>query len=110
MQLGSGSNRRLTRSTASKPRSLQLQQCRISHGTKEIKIIVDASPVGIAGILVLDDQPIMYCSRALNDVESRYSQTELEALAVVLACEHFDIYVRGSSFTVVTGHKPLVHI
>ena len=77
---------------------------------KETKIIVDANPVGIAGILVLDDQPIAYGSRALSDVESRYSQTEREALAVVLACEHFDIYVRGSSLTVVIDHKSLVHI
>ena len=77
---------------------------------KETKIIVDASPVGIAGILVQDDQPIAYGSRALSDVESRYSQTEWEALAVVWAYGHFDIYVRGSSFTAVTDHKPLVHI
>ena len=77
---------------------------------KETKILVDASPVGIAGILVQDDQPIAYGSRALSDVESRYSQTEREALAVVWACEHFDIYVRGSSCTVVTDHKPLMHI
>ena len=77
---------------------------------KETKIIVDASPVGIAGILVQDDQPTAYGSRALSDVESRYSQTEREAFAVVWACEHFDIYVRGSSFTVVTDHKTLVHI
>ena len=76
---------------------------------KETKIIVDANPVGIAGILVLDDQPIGYGSRALSD-ESRYSQTEREALAVVLDCEHFDIYVRGSSLTVVVDHKLLVHI
>ena len=66
--------------------------------------------VGIAGILFLDDQPIAYGGRALSDVESRYSQTEREALAVVLACEHFDIYVRGSSLTVVVDHKSLVHI
>ena len=77
---------------------------------KETKILVDASPVGIAGILVQDDQPIAFGSHALSDVESRYSQTEREDLAVVWACEHFDIYVRGSSFTVVTDDKPLVHI
>ena len=77
---------------------------------KETKIIVDASPAGIAGILVLDDQHIPYGTGALSDVESRYSQTESEALAVVLACEQLDIYVRGSRFTIVTDHKPLVHI
>ena len=63
---------------------------------KGTKIIVDASPVGIAGILVLDDQHRPYGTGALSDVESRYSQTEREALAVVLACEQLDIYVRGS--------------
>ena len=77
---------------------------------KETKLIVDASLVGIAGILVLDDQRIAYGSRALSDVESQYSQTEREALAVVLACEHFDIYVGGSSLTVVIDHNSLVHI
>ena len=35
MQLGNGSNRRLTSSTASRPCSLQLQQCCISHCTKK---------------------------------------------------------------------------
>lgn len=66
---------------------------------KETKIIVDAGPFGIAGILVQDDQPIAYGSRALSDVKSRY-------------CEHFNIFVRvrGSSFTVVTDHKLLVRI
>ena len=49
------------------------------------------------------------CKTRLN-FESRYSQTEREALAVVWACEHFDIYVSCASFTVVTDHKPLVHI
>ena len=77
---------------------------------KPTKILVDANPVGLAGILVQDDKPIAYCSRALSDVETRYSQTEREALAVVWACEHFDIYVRGAPFKVVTDHKPLVHI
>ena len=37
MQLRNGSNRRLTRSTAPRPRSLQLQQCRISHHTKRLR-------------------------------------------------------------------------
>ena len=44
---------------------------------KETTITVDASPIGITAILVLDDQPIAYGSRALSEAESRYSQTEL---------------------------------
>lgn len=51
---------------------------------------------------------VCYASRALSPVESRYSQTEREALAVTWACEHFDLYLRGlKHFTVITDHKPL---
>ena len=77
---------------------------------EDTKIIVDASHVGVAGILVQDDKPIAYGSRALRDAETRYSQSEREAPAITWACEHFDIYERSVSFTVVTDHKPLVHI
>ena len=39
---------------------------------KETKIIVDACAVGIAGILVQDNQPIACASRALSDFKSQY--------------------------------------
>ena len=82
------------------------------------ELIVDASPFGLGAILTqisnknaeTDTQTrkvIGYASRALTDVESRYSQTEREALAVVWACEHFHLYVYGEEFNVITDHKPL---
>ena len=79
---------------------------------KPVKVRVDASPVGLGGILVQEDGKVVcnvcYASRALTPVESKYSQTEREALAVVWACEHFDLYLRGlQHFTIVTDHKPL---
>ncbi|XP_062585043.1 uncharacterized protein K02A2.6-like [Saccostrea cucullata] len=43
--------------------------------------------------------------------KSRYSQTEREALAIVWACEHFDIYIRGANnVNIITDHKPLEKI
>ena len=76
------------------------------------EVIVDASPVGLGAILAQEDKRgqrkiIAYASRALTDVESRYSQTEREALAVVWACEHFHLYLFGQRFTVTSDHKPL---
>jgi hypothetical protein len=72
---------------------------------------VDASPVDLGAILLQDNDRVvcyMYASRALTPVESRYSQTEREALTITWACEHFDLYLRGLyHFTVITDHKPL---
>ena len=50
---------------------------------KDIEVVVDASPVGLAALLVQEGRVVSYASRSLSDVETRYSQTEREALAVV---------------------------
>ena len=79
---------------------------------KDTVLTVDASPVGLSGILsqrstgAADGQVVAYASRALSDVERRYSQTE-EALSIVWAIEHFHLYLYGHSFTLETDHKPL---
>ena len=73
-------------------------------------MIVDASPVGLGGLLAQDGQVISYASRAFSDVESRYSQTEREMLAIMWALEHFLLYLYGSEFIIMTDHKPLLGI
>ena len=70
----------------------------------------DASPTGLGDILMQDGKVISYGSRALPDVESRYSQTEREMLAVVWATEHYHLYLYGAKFAVITDHKPLLGI
>lgn len=77
---------------------------------KETTIYVDASPVGVAGILSQEDRVVTYASRSLTAVETRYSQTEREALAVVWACEHYNTYISGAPVTIVTDHQPLLGI
>ena len=72
------------------------------------EVMVDASPVGL--LLAQDGKVISYASRALSDVEHRYSQTEREMLGVVWAAEHFHLYLYGSEFTIATDHKPLLGI
>ena len=49
---------------------------------KDREVIVDASLIGLAAMLV-QDKVVAYASRALSDTKSRYSQTEREALAIV---------------------------
>ena len=76
-------------------------------------VTVDASPVGISAILSQatpgsnDYTVIAYASRALSDVEKRYSQTEKEALSIVWGVEHFHLFLYGKEFTLVTDHNPL---
>ena len=78
---------------------------------KDIEVITDASPVGLGAILVQNENVVAYASRGLTDVETRYSQTEREALAIVWACEHFDMYINGAKhFMITTDHKPLENI
>ena len=69
--------------------------------TKKTKLLVDASPVGIGAVLTQEG------SKDLTDVETRESQTEKEALAIVWGIEHFHHYLFGAEFTLTTVYKPL---
>ena len=78
------------------------------------RIVADASPVGLGAVLIqlqgVEWRVIAYASRGLTDVERRYSQTEREALALVWACERFNMYIFGRDFELETDHKPLKYI
>uniref|UniRef100_A0AAV2MLX7 Gypsy retrotransposon integrase-like protein 1 n=1 Tax=Knipowitschia caucasica TaxID=637954 RepID=A0AAV2MLX7_KNICA len=81
------------------------------HKDAPTKVIADAGPVGIGAVLIQEQQgamvPICYVSRSLTDCETRYSQTEKEALALVWACERLHPYIYGKRFDLVTDHKAL---
>ncbi|XP_026743690.1 uncharacterized protein K02A2.6-like [Trichoplusia ni] len=76
------------------------------------QVIADASPVGLGAVLIqIDTQGpriIAFGHKSLSDVEKRYCQTEKEALALVWAIEHFNMYLYGlKEFELITDHKPL---
>ena len=80
---------------------------------KESIVLVDASPVGLSAVLAQrvphsqETKIIAYASHSLTEVETRYSQTEKEALAIVWGVEHFHLYLYGAPFVLYTDHKPL---
>lgn len=74
---------------------------------KESVIQVDASMRGLGAVLLQDNKPVAYASKALKDEETRYANIERELLAVVFGCERFHTYVYGKNFTVESDHKPL---
>ena len=79
--------------------------------SKKTEVVVDASPVGLGAVLVQkhkeESKVVAYASRSLTNTERRYSQFERETLAAAWGCEHFNLYLYGHPFTLVTDHKPL---
>ena len=81
----------------------------------QTELIVDASPIGLGAILTQREPEgrvriIEYASRGLTEAEKNYSQIEREMLAIVWGCEHFDLYLYGSTFKVLTDHNPLLDV
>jgi hypothetical protein len=77
-------------------------------------LIVDASPVGLGAVLTQvnpesgeDKRIVAFASRLLTDVETRYSQCEKEALAVVWGCKKFWVYLYGKRLRLVTDNRAI---
>ena len=79
------------------------------HAAFETKIVADTSKQGLGAVLPQKNpengvfQPVVFASRSLSDAQTRYSQTEreaLEVLAAVFSREQFKNYVRGLRFMV----------
>jgi hypothetical protein len=81
--------------------------------SKDTELTTDASPVGLSAILsqktpgTEERKIVAYVSRSLTDVETRYSQTEKEALAIVWSIERLHLYLYGKRFTLFTDCKPV---
>ena len=68
----------------------------------------DASKSGLGAALIQLGQPVAFASRTLRPAETQYARIEKELLAIVYACEKFDVYVYGQTeVTIQSDHKPL---
>ncbi len=81
------------------------------------KLEIDASFSGAGAVLLqLDDKgfehPVCYFSKKFSKCQLNYSTVEKETLALVLALQHFEIYLGGSGpvVTVYTDHNPLLFL
>ncbi len=75
---------------------------------------VDPSETGAGAVLLQKTQdelehPICYFSRKCNYHQRVYSVVEKEELALVLAVQHFEVYLGASASPIIvyTDHKPL---
>ena len=85
---------------------------KIFNPNEETLVLCDASPVGVAAVLVQKDSegievPVHYASRALTDTQRRYAQLHREGLAVVFALKKFYTYLYGRPFTIVTDAQSI---
>lgn len=76
---------------------------------KHTELITGASPWGLCAILAKNHQQmttgqwiVAYVRQSSSEVERKYSQTKREALAIFWAMKRFQIYLRGSKFTLHT--------
>ncbi|KAL2099579.1 hypothetical protein ACEWY4_003973 [Coilia grayii] len=81
------------------------------------KLEVDASATGAGAVLLQEgtdglDHPVCYFSKKFLKHQLNYSTIEKEALALLLALQHFEVYVGSSSVpvTVFTDHNPLIFL
>ena len=67
----------------------------------------DASKSGLGAALIQLGQPVAFASRTLRPAETQYARIEKELLAIVYACEKFDVYVYGrlrSPYNLIISH------
>ena len=84
---------------------------------KPFQLQVDASQVGAGAVLLQTgesgiDRPVCYFSRKFNKHQINYSTIEKEALALVWALVHFDVYLGGGvqPLVVYSDHNPLTYL
>ena len=76
-----------------------------------VVISCDTTQCGLGCVLLQNNAPVAYGSKALTDAEYAYAQIEKELLGIVFAMKKFHSYIYGrSDVTVETDHLPLVWI
>ena len=80
---------------------------------KPFMLAVDASDVGAGGMLFQEsddtEHPVCYFSKKFNKSQRNYSTIEKECLSMILAIQHFEVYLTSalSPIVVFSDHNPL---
>ena len=75
-----------------------------------LTLSVDSSSKGMGAVLLQNNRPLAYASRALTNAQQNYAQIEKETLAITYGCMKFHQYVFAREVLVESDHKPLQSI
>jgi len=84
---------------------------------KQFKLTIDASDVGCGAVLTQEgedqvEHPTCYYSKKFDKHQKNYSTIEKECLAMLLAIQHFEVYLSSPKHPVIvyTDHNPLTFL
>ncbi|GBN89031.1 hypothetical protein AVEN_22731-1 [Araneus ventricosus] len=85
------------------------------HPELPFTLATDASPVGVAALLLLHiidnvEKTVAFAYCSLAEAERNYSQLDREALAIIFGVSHFINYVYGRHFVLIIDNQPLSRI
>lgn len=89
----------------------------LAHFDPNIPIVfaTDASAYGVGAVLSHtypdgSEKVIQYALQTLSETQRKYAQIDKEAYSIIFGIKKFYQYLYGNKFTLVTDHRPLVHI
>ena len=84
---------------------------------KQFILTVDSSDLGAGAVLSQEDEsgvehPVCYFSKKFQKHQRNYSTIEKEALSLLLALDHFNVYLECTNYPVLvfTDHNPLTFV
>lgn len=83
---------------------------RFFNPNEQVIVSVDASKYGLGAVLIQNNLPCAYASRAMTNTQQQYAQIEKELLAICFGVKKFHQFVYGRNFIIETDHQPLVTI
>lgn len=88
----------------------QIPVLSLPNFSKPFSIEIDACESGIGAVLVQEDHPVAYYSKALSANNQKLSIYAKELLTIMMTIDKWSSYLSRGPFTIKIDHKSLVHL